>query len=281
MKGRFSKSMRWLMLIVLVSVFFYEFQPAKYQALYCMDPQARAGGQWNSAYDGDFIGAYGCVYHADTALNQLPALVVSNTDRSAAPLWYVNGANLRADWVFAHMYRVAQSSRRPVLAIYNATVGGRFFDGFNDALQGSRVRPLIQRVIKETLARGEEVYFQANSQGAFHLSHALREVVPLYSAAELKKIHVVTAGAATADFPDGPEYIHLVNDQDPVPGSVGVLVSGAHVGERAQVRRFSVKVADPLEMHFRFFGPLTRAFHRVHGLMAYQPYFPDEFKAEQ
>lgn len=281
MKGRSSKPMRWLVLVVLVSVLAYEFQPAKYQALYCLDPQAAKGGQWNSAYDGYFIGANGCVYSPDASLDALPPLIVAETNQKAEPLWYVNGANLRADWVLAHMYRVAQSSHRPVVSIYNATVGGRFFDGINDALRGSLVRPVIQRVIKEGLAKGGDVYFQANSQGAWHLSQALRQVVPLYGAAELKKIHIVTAGAATADFPDGPDYIHLANDKDPVPHLAGVLSSRAHVGAQAQVRRFSTTVADPLEMHFRFFGPLTRAFHSVHGLMAYQPYFPDEFKAER
>lgn len=281
MKTRQGRTAGFMVLAVLLLGVLYEYQPAHYQALLCIDKQAEPSGQWNSAYDGYFIGANGCVYRPDTALEKLPPLVLEGTNRKAEPLWYVNGANLRIDWVQAHMYRLALSSGRPVLAIYNATLGGRFLDAINDAIRGSRATEGIERVILESLARGGEVYFQVNSQGAIHMARALRRVVTMLSAEQLQKVHVLTAGAASADFPDGPDYIHLANEKDPVPLNVGVLSAGAHVGAGAKVIRFAGVDSDPLEMRFRFFGPLTHAFLSVHGLMVYQPYFPAAFKAEK
>lgn len=281
MKTGQGRVVGFIVLAVLLVGFFYEYQPAHYQALLCTDKQAEPGGQWNSAYDGYFIGANGCVYRPDTVLEELPPLVLENTNRKATPLWYVNGANLRIDWVQAHMHRLTLSSDRPVLAVYNATMGGRFLDAINDTFRGSRASGVIERIILESLARGNDAYFQVNSQGAIHMAQALRRVVTMLSAEQLQKVHVLTVGAASAHFPDGPDYIHLANEKDPVPLNVGVLSADAHVGAGAKVIRFSGVDRDPLEMRFRFFGPLTHAFLRVHGLMVYQAHFPEAFKAEK
>src|SRR3990167_4130930 len=102
MKTRQGKTAGFMVLAVLLLGGLFEYQPAHYQALLCMDKQAEPGGQWNSAYDGYFIGANGCVYRPDTALEKLPPLVLEGTNRKAAPLWHVKGANLRVDWVQAH-----------------------------------------------------------------------------------------------------------------------------------------------------------------------------------
>jgi hypothetical protein len=58
-----------------------------------------------------------------------------------------------------------------------------------------------------------------------------------------------------------------------------VVLEGARPGANARIIRFSAEDDAPMEKRFRFFGPLTTAFLRVHGLMVYQKQFPLAFHA--
>ena len=275
-----KKYLRWIISISLLLFVAYEYQPARYYALFCLDKKAEPGGQWNSAYDGYFLAANGCFYDpAKVAVKNIPAFHLDSTNKGASPLWYINGANLRADWVLAQMYRLAESSGRPVITIYNSTLGGRFLDAPGDALQGSLATFTAEKVIIEALALEEKIFFQVNSQGAMHMATVLRNTVKQVQAKQLKNIHVLTAGGAASEFPDGPVYVHLVNEKDPVPSGAGVVSKGAKPGFNAEIIRFSAKDPQPMEEGFRFFDPLTKIFLSVHGLMAYQEHFPESFQA--
>jgi len=276
------KRILWIVSISLLLLTAYEYQPARYYALLCLDKNAEPGGNWNSAYDGYFLAENGCFYDpAKVAVKEIPAFHLDSTNRDATPIWYINGANLRADWVLAQMYRLAESSGRPVIAIYNSTLGGRFFDAAWDALQGSVATVSAEKVIIEALAQQEDIFFQVNSQGAIHMATVLRNISRQVQAKQLNKIHVLTAGGAAPEFPDGPGYVHLINKKDPVPSRAGVVSKDAKPGANAELIHFSAKDSKPMERDFRFVGPLTRAFLSVHGFMAYQKHFPESFQASR
>ena len=272
----------FLTLAFLLALFVgYEFQPARYHALLCMDSESVDAGNWNSAYDGYYIGDNGCLYDpAVTSFSEVPPVTLPDTNKNASPLWYINGANLRADWVLAQMHLIAKSSGRPVIAIYNSTLGGRFLDAPGDILWESRAVNTTANLIKKSLSSQEALYFQANSQGAMHMASALKKVSEGVPVAQLNDINVHTAGGASLFYPDGPKYIHLANLKDPVPESSGVLFDGAEPGLNAEIITFSDKILEPLETSFRFLDPLTRLFMQVHGFKTYQSHFPDKFKPE-
>ena len=275
-----KKRLLWGALALLVLIVAYEYQPARYYALYCLDENAEQAGQWNSKYDGYFLGENGCFYNPENiAIEDIPALHTKNTNKNVAPLWYINGANLRADWVHTQMHRIAYSSGRPVIAIYNSTLGGRFIDAPGDAINGSLATSTAEKVILDALSQEKDIYFQVNSQGAMHMRKVLRNIVTGVEAEQLANIHVLTVGGAASDFPDGPTYVHLVNESDPVPSGAGVLSEGAKPGLHAEIIRFSAKDPNPMERGFRFFGPVTTIFLSVHGLMVYQSHFPSSFMA--
>ena len=281
MAARFKILMISSMLLVILFVV-YEFQPAKYHALLCMDEKAAKSGSWNSAYDGYYIGRDGCLYDpALTPFMDVPPVILSGTNNKASPLFYINGANLRADWVLAQMHFISKISGRPVIAIYNSTLGSRLLDLPGDYFWGSRTVDTAARLIKQGIRLKKQLYFQASSQGAVHMSKALQKAAQSVSAVQLNDVNVHTAGGVSLFYPDGPRYIHLINLKDPAPEKTGVLSKGAKPGLNAEIVTFSDENLEPMEVNFRFLGPLTRLFLRVHGLKTYQPHFPDAFKSSQ
>lgn len=275
----------WLALFAagygLVYLLSTEYRPARYGALLCTDPAALPGGRWNSAYDGVWLGAQGCLYDpAQHGLDDVPPVTDPRTYVPGTPiLIYVNGANHRVDWTLPELHLLAQQTGGPVVAVYNATEGGRVFDALHDARQGAASPPVktLADAITARVSAGQEIHLKANSQGAIHLSHALTEVRERLArqmagdelARALYRIRVETAGGAASRWPDGPRYVHYVNRRDPVPARAGVLSQDARPGAGAVLAAFSDYDADPLEPKYRFVGPLSRRFVGVHGFGVY------------
>jgi len=277
-----KKTIFGMVILSLIIYFSGEFKPARYYSLLCTDSTATKGGLWNYEYDSYFIGSNGCLYDPDSVpIDKVPPVFISsdNTNQKT-PLWYINGANHRADWVLPEMHLLAQNSGRPVVAIYNATLGGRFPDAISDSLNENKIAKVLATQILHNLSINKEIYISCNSQGAMHVSHGLQQTVeelnksysPLEINKLLNKIHVETAGGAGKIFPDGPQYIHYINSNDPVPYHAGVLSNGAHKGKNALIVEFSDHDSDPIEPKYRFVGPLTTKFINVHGFNMYIQY---------
>lgn len=117
-----------------------EYRPARHGALLCTDPAALPGGRWNSAYDGAWMGAQACLYDpARIGLDDIPAVTDPRTfDSGNRQLVYVNGANHQVDWTLPELHLLAQQTGAPVVAVYNATQGGRVPDAIHDARLGWR-----------------------------------------------------------------------------------------------------------------------------------------------
>jgi len=174
----------WLALFAsgygLVYLMSTEYRPTRYGALLCTDPAAMPGGRWNSAYDGAWLGAQACLYDpAQYLLSNIPPVTDPRTvDGQTRLLIYVNGANHRVDWTLPELHLLAQQTGGPVVAVYNATEGGRVFDAIHDARQGASSPPVatLADAIVARVSAGQEIHLKANSQGAIHLSHALTAV---------------------------------------------------------------------------------------------------------
>jgi hypothetical protein len=107
------------------------------------------------------------------------------------------------------------------------------------------------------------VHVVAHSKGAIVTAEALNDVTselerrgatPAQARAELGHVEVETFGGAERSFPDGPQYVHYVNRDDPVPDTLGLGRSGGHPGAGATTlsfddNRFGVHDLDPAANH--------------------------------
>lgn len=273
---------RWLLIaigVMALAIIAYEYQPARYGALYCLDTAAADWGRWMWEYDGYLIGAGGCLYApARTPPEQvMPVVAGTAPSRDEPALWFVNGANLRVDWVMAQLLRTAASTGHPVVGFYNATYGGRFVDGLLDIRYGSRVVETLADATVAALERGRSVHIRATSQGALFTSQALyrvrRRLIENMGEARtlalMATVRVETGGGAASQWPDGPRYVHYVNVRDPVVRYAGVLSDGAQPGRGAVIAEFEAFNENPLGRRFRWLDPWTMRYLGVHGFSVY------------
>jgi len=275
------KSWLWRsLLIIFLLIAFYEFRPNQYAGLTCVDKKAATLGKWNFHYDGDYLGANGCPYDPkQTELAEVPPIKVG-PPQGDEPFYYVNGANHRVKWALAENYVLARDLGRPVVGIYNGTLGGRFPDALLRGLFPGHVLDTLTELLWQHVSQGKPIHIRANSQGTIEMSHALQAVrdrlmrqQPPERVDELMDlIRFETAGSAIKDFPDGPRYVHYVNLKDPVPKAAGIMASGSHPGRGAVIACFDAYDEDPIENRYRWIDPLTQRFLAVHGFMVYRHY---------
>lgn len=275
------KSWLWRsLLIIFLLIAFYEFRPNQYAGLTCVDKKAATLGKWNFHYDGDYLGANGCPYDPrQTELAEVPPIKVG-PQQGEEPFFYVNGANHRVKWALAENYVLAQDLGRPVIGIYNGTLGGRFPDALLRGLFPGHVLNTLTELLWQHVSQDKPIHIRANSQGTIEMSQALQAVrdrlmrqQPPERVDELMGlIRFETAGSAIKYFPDGPRYVHYVNLKDPVPKAAGVLASGSHPGRGAVIACFNAYDEDPIENRYRWIDPLTQRFLAVHGFMVYRHY---------
>jgi hypothetical protein len=70
-----------------------------------------------------------------------------------------------------------------------------------------------------------------------------------YASRQLSKISVETYGGAASYFPNGPQYTHYVNPNDPISTNFGQLSSGAVPGRNAKIVEFDFGKGNPLAAH--------------------------------
>jgi|GEM_PF-671166 len=268
-------------LVALMALIIYEFRPLNYEGLMCVDEKAATTGHINFHYDGYFVGANGCLYDPHQfSLEQVPPVITGKLEVHQ-PLVYVNGAEHRVKWSLAEIYLLAHDLKAPVIGIYNGTLGGRIPDFFLRGLFPGQVNNTLRQVLMDALTQHKPLWLRANSQGAAELAQALyavrHQLEQVLAADRVDKImslfQVETAGSASPDFPDGPQYVHYVNLQDPVSRYLGLLSTASHPGRGAVIACFDAKDTAPIELRFRWIDPLTRHFFLdVHGFMIYRHY---------
>ncbi len=215
-------------------------------------------------FDGQFVGANGQTFDADTPLSEIPAVTPAGGARNNETLIYVNGIRTNVAGQTNSLQAIADNTGSRVIGVHNATggFGADVLQSLGDKLDignNPAVDTLADTVYNE-LRAGRDVHLMAHSQGALVTSRALTDVknrlmledgmTRSQAEALLNNVKVETFGGAARRYPDGPQYVHYVNRNDGVPQSFGLrswLNPFAHAGDNAVTHYF--REGKPLVSH--------------------------------
>jgi len=219
-------------------------------------------GSKDKAYDGKLVGAGGQTFEPGTPLHQLPAVTPRNNPNATSTVIYVNGIATDKGGQSRELQAIADKSGMRALGIHNSTEGmvsdlvqcvkDKLDKGHNPA-----VDTLADTVYSE-LKAGRSVHLMGYSHGGLITSRALNDVARRLRIEDgmtksqveqtMSRLNVETFGAAACKYPDGPKYVHYVNDKDAVPTLFGLGGSGKSpadflrdAGRDAKVHYFSEK----------------------------------------
>jgi hypothetical protein len=223
----------------------------------------------DTVFDGVFVGANGQTFAPNTPLDRIPAVQPRNAPATNETLIYINGINTTKDAQAGSLQAIADRAGARVIGIHNSTEGmiTDLRQCVTDKLDLGRNPPvdtLADTVYKEIQA-GRTVHLMAHSQGALITSRALRDVYQRLriedglSRAEaerrLGQVKVETFGGAAGHFQDGPQYVHYINRDDPVPSLFGLgwdidrFNPTLDAGRGAQVHWFTDIHLNPIASH--------------------------------
>lgn len=218
-----------------------------------------SGGS-NKSYDGALVGANNQAYSPSTSLSALPTVEPRNGRTSDETIIYVNGINTTFDSHTHNLQAIADKTGQPVIGIYNSTegmlkdliqsAGDKYDIGNNPA-----VTTMANTVYNE-LKAGRSVHLMAHSQGGLITSRALQDVQNRLrleggmSRAQVEalmhdKVKVETFGSAASSYPNGPQYVHYVNNKDLVPGLFG-LGKGVQIPWGLRLAAYANPVTRPI-----------------------------------
>lgn len=196
-----------------------------------------------TASDGHIIGPDGRAYAPGTNPFDIPA-VEPESGRADETVIFVNGQGTTPTGLEDDLQDLAETTQKNVVAVYNATEGNVAEDTIDSLLGKFGIdNPATQTtadLVYEQLENGEDVHLVAHSQGAIIVSEALSEVRRRYEAqglseaqidAKLANVTVETFGGAAQTYPDGPTYVHYVNQADFVPRELGLGEVGGASGD--------------------------------------------------
>lgn len=223
----------------------------------------------DTVYDGVFVGADGRTFAPNTPLNQIPAVQPRNGQTTNETLIYINGINTTKDAQAASLQAIADRTGARVIGIHNSTEGmiTDLRQCITDKLDMGRNPPVdtLADTVYNELQAGRSVHLMAHSQGALITSRALRDVYQRLriedglSRAEaerrLGQVKVETFGGAAGHYQDGPQYVHYINRDDPVPSLFGLgwdidrFNPTLDAGRGAQVHWFTDIHLNPIASH--------------------------------
>ncbi len=189
------------------------------------------GSKPDRVFDGHLVGAGGKTFPPGTPLSQVPGVTPRNNPNPTQTVIYVNGINNNKDVQFNSMQQIADRTGAKVVGVHNATEGmiADLAQCVKDKLDKG-VNPAVDSMadlVYSELKAGRSVHLMAHSQGGLVTSRALNDVVNRLRIEDgmskaqveqlMKKVDVETFGGAAAHYPDGPNYVHYVNNKDIVP----------------------------------------------------------------
>jgi hypothetical protein len=209
--------------------------------------------------DGQFVGTQGQTFPPNTPLSQIPGVTPKGNPNPSETILYVNGIMTPLEGQMKEMQSIADTSGAKVVGIHNSTQGltadlaqcvtDKLDKGTNPA-----VDTLADTVYSE-LKAGRDVHLMGYSQGGLITARALFDVSNRLRLEDgmskdqveqlMSHLKVETFGAASTKYPDGPQYVHYINDADLVPtltglgGSVDPLAFLKDAGKGAVVHRFT------------------------------------------
>jgi len=216
-------------------------------------------GKSDKQYDGMLVGAGGQVFPPGTSLADIPGVTPANNPNPSQTIIFVNGMMTDKAGQEGNLQSIANSTGAKTIGIHNSTEGfvRDLAQCVTDKLDKGRnpaVDTLADTVYTE-LKAGRSVHLMGHSQGGLITSRALKDVYNRLRIEDgmskaqveqtMSRINVETFGAAAATYPDGPNYVHYINNADPVPtlfglgGSVDPLTFIKDAGKGAVVHRFT------------------------------------------
>jgi len=210
--------------------------------------------------DGLLLGANNRSYTPGTPLSNIQGVRPDNgTPATGKNVLYVNGIMTDAAAQRATMQRIANQTGANVIGVHNATEGfaADIAQSARDKLNNGNNPPVntLSNAIYDSIRNGQDVNIVAHSQGGLIVSRAIRDV-----SERLRRdgnnnqqvenmlrqyVNVQTFGAAAGHYPDGPNYRHVINVKDIVPGMFGLTGDTPantplfHAGKDARIERFN------------------------------------------
>ncbi|QDE68374.1 MULTISPECIES: hypothetical protein [Myxococcus] len=219
-------------------------------------------GSKDKVFDGKLVGAGGQTFEPNTPLNQVPAFVPANNPNATATVVYVNGISTNKDGQARELQALANSTGMRAIGVHNATSGmiADVIQAAKDKLNKGK-NPAVDSlsdIVYSELKAGRDIHLVGYSHGGLITSRALKDVGNRLRIEDgmskaqveqlLSRVNVETFGAAATTYPDGPNYVHYVNNKDPVPVIFGQGSKGwtpgdlfRDAGKGAQVHHFSEK----------------------------------------
>lgn len=234
----------------------------------------------DSQFDGKMVGANGQTFPPGTALSDIPGVTPKNNPNPSETVIYTNGIETTLKGQGAEMQALADSTGAKVVGIHNATDGlvtdlAQCLTDKADIGTNKAVDTLADTVYSE-LKAGRDVHLVGYSQGGLDTARALFHVQqrleaedgmsPAQAEQTMSHIKAETFGAASFKYPDGPQYVHYINNADAVPtltglgGSVDPLEFAKDAGKGAVIHRYTDATPDLIANHMLASQYLT---HRV------------------
>ncbi len=194
------------------------------------------GNSSDRVYDGQLVGAGGQTFPPGTPLSLIPGVTPRDNPNPSETILYVNGISNTKDQQAGSLQQIADTTGARVIGVHNATEGmvGDLLQAVKDKLDKG-TNPAVDTMadtIYSELKAGRSVHVMGHSQGGLILSRALGDVARRLRIEDglsqadteklLSQVKVETFGAAAARYPDGPQYVHYVNDKDLVPTLFGL-----------------------------------------------------------
>ncbi|NTX07895.1 hypothetical protein HUA74_39275 [Myxococcus sp. CA051A] len=217
-------------------------------------------GSKDKVYDGKLVGAGGQTFEPGTPLSDIPAFTPKNNPNATATLIYTNGMRTEKDKQARELQALADETGMRTIGVHNSTEGtvGDLLQAVKDKL-GKGTNPAVDTLadaVYGELKAGRDVHLVGYSQGGLITSRALSDVArrlriedgmsPEQVQQTMSKLNVETFAAAACTYPDGPNYVHYINNRDAVPTLFGLGGKGwspadmlRHAGKDAKVHYFS------------------------------------------
>ncbi|MFY0563176.1 hypothetical protein ACN28E_04985 [Archangium lansingense] len=212
----------------------------------------------DKVYDGQFVGAGGQTFPPGTPLKDIPGVTPRNNPNPDKTIIYVNGILTPKESQSSDLQAIADKTNAKAIGIHNSTEGvisdlaqcvkDKLDKGTNPAVD------TLADTLYSELKAGRDVQLMGYSQGGLITARALFDVERRLRIEDgmskgdvqklMGKLSVETFGAASTKYPDGPKYVHYINNRDVVPtltglgGSVDPLKFLKDAGAGAVVHRF-------------------------------------------
>jgi hypothetical protein len=187
----------------------------------------------DTAFDGKYVGANGQT--SNTASGVQPVKPNNGTPQTGKTVFYVNGIQTDLAAQQKSLQVIANKTGANVIGIHNSTEGFAkdLAQSLGDKTDLGKNPPVdtLANAIYDAAKTGKPINIIAHSQGGIITSRAVEDAtnrlredgLSSQAAKNLlsKTVNIQTFGGAALTYPGGPNYRHVVNSADPVPGLFG------------------------------------------------------------